>query len=262
MGRRRTTNEDSFLLCEPEGLGVVCDGMGGHHAGEVASRLAVDIFAEQVAKVRDLLAHPGRKLSLVRAMAQDFVLEWTQQANAAIHAQGLDPGGDQSSHKSRMGTTLALVLFVTDFVVVAHVGDSRVYRLRDGAIERLTEDHVVMAAARREPGDTRPPRNRKYVTRSLGTRAAVEPDIQLLEVAPGDLFLLCSDGLTDLVTDEEIRDILHRAGTQRRLAVRSLIHLANRRGGPDNVTVVVAEVVSDEADDGDDTDLLEAPPGA
>jgi protein phosphatase len=228
--------------------------MGGHESGEVASRMAVDLFAEQAARATDALGGRTRKRSQLRAMAQDFVFEWTQEANAAIHRRG--GGSSPGAPKARMGTTLALVYFVSDFVVVANVGDSRVYRVRGDAIEQLTQDHVIVADARRHAADPRPPRKRKFVTRALGTRSSVEPDIRLFDVAPSDVYVLCSDGLTDLVTDEEILATTRQAGVDRRLAVRLLIDLANKRGGPDNVTVVFAEVLGEVEDGADETDEL------
>jgi PPM family protein phosphatase len=249
-GRKRTSNEDSFVLCEEEGLGVVCDGMGGHESGEVASRMAVDILSDQAARFAQRLKLRGRKHSHLRAMAQEFVVEWTQAANSAIHERG----NSVPDLKGRMGTTLAMVLFVSDFVVVAHVGDSRVYRARGPKIQQLTKDHIVIADAKRAPSDPRPPRKRKYVTKALGTKADVEPDVVAMDVSPGDVFVLCSDGLTDLVTDEEICEKV--GAPDRRQAVRGLIDLANRRGGTDNVTVVVAEVLQEEEDLSDATDEL------
>ena len=258
VGRRRSTNEDAFILCEEEGLGVVCDGMGGHEAGEVASRMAVDLFAERVSEAIARLDAPGRKLSQLRSMAEGLIVETTQEANAAIHRKGRREH-DQASARAPMGTTLAMVLVVQDFAVVAHVGDSRVYRMRDGVIERLTEDHTIVAEKRRRhPADPRPPRMRKFVTKALGTRPTVEPDLRLVEVFPGDLFLLCSDGLTDVVTDEEIAAVIRKGAGEQRRVIRSLVHLANKRGGPDNVTVVMAEVVG-EIEDDEDTEALEAP---
>lgn len=264
MGKRRSSNEDSFVLCEEEGLGVVCDGMGGHELGEVASRMAVDMLAERVAEAIPRL-RSRRKLSEVRALAEELVREWTQEANAAIHRHGRleakrrglpakEPGA--RTNKSQMGTTLALALFVSDLAVVANVGDSRVYRIRSWAIEQLTEDHTIVAEARRHAADPRPARKRKYVTRALGTKPEVRPDVHLVHAFPGDLFVLCSDGLTDVVADEEIVEVLRRARGDYRKGIRSLIRLANKRGGPDNVTVVVAEVEAGDDED-DDTDELE-----
>lgn len=260
MGRRRLTNEDSFLLCEAEGLCVVCDGMGGHESGEIASRMAVDTFAERVARFRHLLDNPGLKLAQARSMAQELVVDWTQVANSAIYQRGQEAikasgGGDPKDVKSRMGTTLALAFFVTDFAVVANVGDSRVYRLRGEHLEQLSEDHVVVADAQRHPADPRPPRKRKFVTRALGTKSSVEPQVRALDVRPGDLFLLCSDGLTDLVDGEDIVRLIGKSREDLRNAVRMLIALANKRGGNDNVTVVLAEALGEEGD-ADDTDEL------
>lgn len=241
-------------------MGIVCDGMGGHESGEIASRMAVEMIADGISEELPQLRKKGRKLSRVRALAQDVICEWTQEANKAIHSRGLRAAEDSpnaGSSKSQMGTTLAMVLFVSDFGVVAHVGDSRVYRMRDGIIELLTEDHVIVAEAKRHPADPRPPRKRKYVTRALGTKPKVEPAVTLVEAFPSDLFLLCSDGLTDVVADEDIVEILEKARPDWRKAIRSLIHLANQRGGPDNVTVVLAEVVGGEDDEDDDTDELE-----
>lgn len=233
----------------------MCDGMGGHESGEVASRMAVDLFADRVTDAYPKLTASGRKLSLLRSLAQEFVIECTIDANEAIFEEGRrrSPDGD---FKSRMGTTLALALVLPEFAVVANVGDSRIYRIRDWAIEQVSEDHVIMAEKKRHPADPRPPRMRKYVTRALGTKAEVEPDVHLVDVFPGDLFLLCSDGLTDVVTDEEIRQILHKRAPDHRKGVRSLISLANKRGGPDNVTVGLVEVLGNTDDGDDDTEEL------
>ncbi len=252
-GRKRTSNEDSFVVCDDEGLGVVCDGMGGHEDGQVASRMAVDILADHAARFAPRLALRGRKHSHLRAMAQDMVREWTQAANAAIHERG----AAVPETKGRMGTTLALLLFVSDFAVVANVGDSRVYRVRDGAIGQLTRDHVIIADAKRAASDPRPPRKRKFVTKALGTKDTLEPTISLHDTAPDDVFVLCSDGLTDLVTDEEILSYVQEDDPDKGKVVRRLIDLANKRGGTDNVTVVVAVVLPEAEDDPSDaTDEL------
>lgn len=255
VGRRRSSNEDSFVLCEDEGLGVVCDGMGGHEFGEIASRMAVDLLAERVTRAYPKLMGRRRKLSQIRSMAEEMVIEWIEEANESIHQRSHDAADPDASAKSRMGTTLTLVFVVADFAVVAHVGDSRIYRMRSRVLEQMTEDHTVVAEAKRHPADPRPPRKRKYVTRALGTKPQVEPDVTLVEVFPEDVFLLCSDGLTDLVTDGEIQTILCKSKQDWRKAVRSLIHLANKRGGTDNVTVVVVAVQGEEEDEDDTEDL-------
>lgn len=231
---------------------MVCDGMGGHQGGEVASRLAADLFADRITRLWPVLSEPGRKLSKRRALAKQAVQEGAAEANAAIHAAGCERA-ESASSKARMGTTLAVVLVVDDFAVVGNVGDSRVYRMRDGAIEQLSEDHTILA---HRPGAAVTDRKRKFVTRALGTKDTVEASISMVDVYPGDLFVLCSDGLTDVVADEEIAKVLHHGRYDLRRGVRRLVRLANERGGPDNITVVVAEVVGG---DDDDTEALRMP---
>ncbi|MEZ0229470.1 MAG: PP2C family serine/threonine-protein phosphatase [Planctomycetota bacterium] len=240
VGRKRLSNEDSYHTSDEDGFGIVCDGMGGHQGGEIASRLAVDVLTDSLARGGPLLARQkGKKLAHLRSLAKDMVLEWTQRANDEIFKQG----GENTPLKTRMGTTLALVLLVEDFVVVAHVGDSRVYRIRDGAVERLTEDHSVIGPSRSPRAWGTAPKRRKFVTKALGTRSTVEPDIRLEDARGGDVFVLCSDGLSDAVKPEEMVEIVQKAGEDRRVALRSLVHLANKRGGRDNITVVLAEIL-------------------
>jgi serine/threonine protein phosphatase PrpC len=242
VGRKRLSNEDSYHTSDEDGFGIVCDGMGGHQGGEIASRLAVDILTDSLARGGPLLTRgKGKKLAHLRSLAKDMVLEWTRRANDEIFQRG----GENTPLKTRMGTTLAMVLLVDDFVVVTHVGDSRVYRIRSQAIERLTEDHSVIGPSRSPRAWGTAPKRRKFVTKALGTRATVEPDIRLEDARPGDVFVLCSDGLSDAVKPEEMVEILGKAGDDRRVALRSLVHLANKRGGRDNITVVLAEVVGD-----------------
>ena len=229
--------------------------MGGHQAGEVASRMAADHFADRVTEAYPKLLRAGSKLSRQRKLAEQLITECTHEANSEIYEEGAAEA-EAGDFKSRMGTTLALLLVMNEFAVVAHVGDSRIYRLRRGEIEQLSEDHVIVAEKKRHPADPRPPRMRKYVTRALGTRDTVEPDVKLVHVEPEDLFLLCSDGLTDVVTDEEIAATLEKYAPDYRKAIRRLIARANKRGGPDNVTVVVAEVVAEDEDEEDITDEI------
>ena len=244
VGRKRLSNEDSYSTSDDERYGIVCDGMGGHQGGEIASRLAVDILTDSLSKGGQLLARrSGGKLAHLRALAKDMVLEWTQRANDEIFQKG----GENTPLRTRMGTTLAFILLVEDFVVVTHVGDSRIHRIRNGVIERLTEDHSIMGPSRSPRTWGTAPKRRKFVTKALGTRATVEPDIRLEDAVHGDVYILCSDGLSVAVQPEEMVTILEKAGEDRRTALRSLIHLANKRGGRDNITVVLAEVIEESA---------------
>ncbi len=143
-----------------------------------------------------------------------------------------------------MGTTLALLCVAGDFAVAANVGDSRIYLAREGRLLRVSRDHTVLSSELPLPRERR--WKRKYVTRALGTRPAVEPDVLAIEVRAGDRFLLCSDGLTDVVRDEEILAALESCADRLETVPRALVDLANERGGRDNVTVVVARIVADE----------------
>jgi protein phosphatase len=261
VGRKRLSNEDSFHTSDEDALGLVCDGMGGHEGGEIASKLAVDVISDGLAKGAAQLGK-RMKISQRRALARELVVEWTQKANGEIFKRG----GEDTPLRTRMGTTLALILLVRDFVVIAHVGDSRIYRTRGDKIELLTSDHSIVGPSRSPRAWGTAPRTRKFVTKALGTKSSVEPDVRLEDVAEGDVFILCSDGLSDMVKEAEMAEILKKAGTDRRVALRSLIHLANKRGGRDNITVILGEVVAttksgpfDEDGDDGDTDLLTLP---
>jgi protein phosphatase len=146
VGRKRLTNEDSFYTSDDEQFGIVCDGMGGHQGGEIASRLAVDVLTDCVVNAGSrLFKARGRKLAHVRSLAKDLVLEWTQRANEQIFQKG----GPDTPLRTRMGTTLALVLLVEDFAVCAHVGDSRIYRIRGKEAE--LPPRTTRSWARRAP---------------------------------------------------------------------------------------------------------------
>jgi len=252
QGRRREANEDAFFASEADGFCLVADGMGGHDSGEVASGMAVQFFGDRLGRTVPWRARvkPGRET--LREAFVRLVRDWVQAANAAIYERG---GRHTAASGRRMGTTLALLCVVDDFVVCAHVGDSRIYRLRGVRLERLTRDHSV-AGADVEP--LLPPgrvRKKKYITRALGTRPDVEPEVRVHELRAGDRFVLCSDGLTDHVTDAEITQSLIEAGDDPdslRDAPRALVNLANERGGRDNITVVIATV--------DDFEDLPPPP--
>ena len=228
-GRRRRHNEDSYV-CEPP-LFAVADGIGGAQAGEVASGLAA-------AAVRDGSGDGdgdarGRVHSLVQE-ANRRVYE-RQAADAAV---------------SGMGTTMTAALVQDDHVWIGHVGDSRAYRIRDGSLEQLTEDHSLVAELVRtgklspEEADSHP--QRSIVTRALGTDPHVEVDTFQVEATPGDLFLLCSDGLTTMVDDATILREIEPNRDDLQAVAKALVHAANRGGGEDNITVVVFEIAGDD----------------
>ena len=220
-GRKRRRNEDSFVIDPP--LFAVADGMGGAQAGEVASRLAAAAFRE---------FHDADGLEPEERLAAII-----QEANRRIYERA---SGD--AQVSGMGTTITAALVSADALVIGHVGDSRAYRLRDGHFEQLTEDHSLVADLVRsgrltpEEADAHP--QRSVITRALGTDREVDVDTFSVGVENDDLFLLCSDGLTSMVADEDIRDLLTGARDLEQ-AGKGLVKAANRAGGEDNITVVL-----------------------
>jgi PPM family protein phosphatase len=230
VGRVREHNEDAFAICEDLGFAVVCDGMGGHARGEVASRLAVDTVVEAVqaaAATREVDAAAG------------ILAQGIEQANLRVHAAG----GPVAS-RLRMGTTVVAIWIVAGH---AHVGDSRCYRLRGGGLHRLTADHTFLEEARRhELGGIDDDMVRHFahvLTRSVGQAPGCAMDLARCRVAPGDRFLLCTDGLTGLLDDAAIASILRTAESPE-AAARRLADEANVRGGNDNITAVVVWVAA------------------
>jgi len=239
VGRKRKGNEDALFLNEEQRLFVVADGMGGHAAGEVASRVAVEAIAEFVALtggnqeitwpfgLDDSISYEGNRLKTAVRHANSRVLEATRE----------------SAEYEGMATTVAAVLVDGDTANLAHVGDSRIYLFHDGKIEQLTRDHswvneqIETGAISPEQARSHPLRN--VVTRALGGRADLVVDIQSRRMAAGDMLLLCSDGLTTMVTDADIARILGEAQGDVAKGAADLVNEANQRGGEDNITVVL-----------------------
>jgi PPM family protein phosphatase len=222
-GRRRRRNEDSFVVAPP--LFAVADGMGGARAGDIASRLAAATVREE----------EGDRVD---------VTELIREANRRVFERARD---DASA--SGMGTTMTVALVEGEQVTIGHVGDSRAYRLRENALEQLTEDHSLVAELVRsgklspEEAETHP--QRSMITRVLGTDPDVDADTFTVEAQPGDLFLLCSDGLTTMVEENHIVEVVDRHRGDLERAAKQLISDANRSGGEDNVTVVFFEIVEE-----------------
>ena len=260
-GRRRETNEDAFAVSDEGAFCVLCDGMGGHSSGEVASRMAVDIVADRLRRLLPSAEERRRRsrgeMTRVKESLPDLIQEWLRAANNAIYERGAAEPGVQLGRN--MGTTVALLCVVEDLALVAHVGDSRIYRLRGERIEPLTRDHSVTAP---EVGNGKSGRKRKYVTRALGTKPEVVPDVLTVDVRPGDFFVLCSDGLTDLVTDGEIAHAVRERMAEAANIPAALVNLANERGGRDNITVIIASVEAERAsfDSSDGLPSLAPPP--
>jgi protein phosphatase len=227
-GKVRRRNEDSYVLDPP--LFAVADGMGGAQAGEVASRLTAAAFREFHEADR---LPPDERLHAI-----------IQEANRRIYDRA-----HADSDFSGMGTTVTAALLTGGRVTIGHVGDSRAYRIRNGELEQLTDDHSLvgdlMRSGRLTPEEADAHPQRSVITRALGTDRAVDVDTLAIEAEPGDLFLLCSDGLTTMVADDDILGILAAAPTLDD-AARALVRAANTEGGEDNVTVVLFRVEGDE----------------
>jgi protein phosphatase len=228
-GRRRTQNEDTFV-CEPP-LFAVADGVGGAQAGEIASRLAATALEERL---------PG-------AYGEDTLAALLREANERIYQHSLD---DRTT--AGMGTVVTALLVdeAHGALAVGHVGDSRAYRVRDGQLEQLTTDHSLVGELVRtgrlsaEEAEQHP--HRSVITRAVGTEATVAVDTFTITTAPGDLYLICSDGLTDVVRDHEIVSLIAAADGDPHAAAESLVDAANRGGGIDNITAVLFEIVEGE----------------
>ena len=233
-GRRRRRNEDSYVIDPP--LFAVADGMGGAQAGEVASKLAAGAVKEHGADVESLI----------------------QEANRRVHQRSLE-----DPNTSGMGTTLTVAEVEDGVVSIGHVGDSRAYLVRDGKLEQLTEDHSLVGELMRtgklsaEEAVSHP--QRSMITRALGTDPNVDVDLFSVEPRVGDLFLLCSDGLTSMVDDREILRLVGEKRDELQELVKVLIKAANKGGGEDNITVVAFEIGEPSDTALEDTAVVPAP---
>jgi protein phosphatase len=230
-GRVRQSNEDSVFADQETGLLIVADGMGGHAAGEIASGLAIQI-------ITDFLRQPLPFGERQPEIAASLLSQAIDQANLAIRARAAQ---DPMLHG--MGTTLVVAICRGASFSLAHLGDSRAYLIRGGQIRQVTEDHSLVAqmvkAGEITQEEARKHPLRNLITRSLGSASSAQPDLQLLEWLPGDYLLMCSDGLTNMVEDEEIASLFGAGGAGLPQACEQLIALANSRGGNDNISVVV-----------------------
>lgn len=237
-GRVRAHNEDSFLLVPEQRLYLVADGMGGHNAGEVASRLAVEAVRDHFLGTADVTGSDTLKDEV--PPAANKLYEALRHANRVVLSES-----ERDPAKQGMGTTLVALHFEAGQVFLAHLGDSRCYRLRDGKFAQLTDDHSLPQEQFRsgllsaEEAARSPYRN--VITRACGIREGVRPDLFIDDVRAGDLFLLCSDGLNNELADAEIRALLEGERKDLQMACARLIDAANAHGGMDNITVLIVE---------------------
>ena len=239
VGRKRKGNEDSLFVNAEQNLFVVADGMGGHAAGEVASKIAVDAINEFICLtggdeeitwpfgLDENISYDGNRLKTAIRFANKKVLDATRE----------------KSEYEGMATTVAAVLVDDAVANLGHVGDSRVYLFRDGAVSQLTSDHswvneqLLSGVISADQARSHPLRN--VVTRALGGKADLQVEMQVHKIQPGDVLLLCSDGLTTMLADDEMAKLLQQAGDDLLKAAKSLVAAANGRGGEDNITVLL-----------------------
>jgi protein phosphatase len=237
-GRKRRRNEDSWV-CDPP-IFAVADGMGGAKGGEIASRLAAAALG-----------------SAADGSGAERVVSLVQEANRRVYERS-----SEDASASGMGTTITLALVEDGKVTFGHVGDSRAYLIRDHTIEQLTDDHSLVAelvrSGRLSPEEAEIHPQRSVITRALGTDPNVDVDTFTVEPQVGDLFLICSDGLTSMIDDEVIREVVERRRDNLDAAARELVEKANRSGGEDNITVVFFEIAEENAEVPEETAQMTA----
>ncbi len=241
----RTSNEDSFAADPKKRLFLVADGMGGHAAGEIASQIAAVTMTEVVGETNDSNAELEE---ILRAAAQE--------ANSRIYETQRE-----KPELSGMGSTLTALSFRNNRYYIAQVGDSRAYLLREGQLEQLTRDHSLVwhlfesGILKKDELSSHPQKN--LITRSIGPHPQIEVDIERGDALVGDIYLLCSDGLTDVLSDDDIREILSDPQKSPQEMCDLFVNMANANGGPDNVTAVVVRLAPDDAAE-DDTGKISA----
>lgn len=235
-GKVRSHNEDSISADAEIGLAVLADGMGGYNAGEVASGIVVALIP---AEIRKALATPD---ALHGRDVERLIREQAVRANATVYQ-----AAQKEPQYSGMGTTLVAALWHDNHITVGHIGDSRLYRLRNDKLEQITRDHSLLQeqidSGLLSKEEARHAPNKNLVTRAVGIDPEVEPEVHSYPAQPGDIYLLCSDGLPDMVADEDIENTLASLKSNLPLAAEQLVQQANDNGGRDNVSVILVRVV-------------------
>lgn len=240
VGKERDHNEDSVGADSAYGFVLVADGMGGHNAGEVASGIAANVVYEQLRAILPELDTGEADKETGYAVESIAAKNAIELANVAIHQTATS-----QTDCAGMGTTIVVGLFYDNRMTIAHVGDSRMYRLRGKRFEQITRDHslvqeLVDKGFYDSAEEAMAAGNKNLITRALGVEANVNVDLHEEIVQVGDIYLLCSDGLTDMVPDEKIHLTLNKFSANLKLAAEKLIDLANENGGKDNISVVLA----------------------
>lgn len=235
VGRRRSQNEDYFCIDESLGLFIVADGMGGHASGEVASKMATELVRDAIEQAKE-----GEAPSPASGSGAENMAEAIRFANRMV----FDTARDNPQHKG-MGTTIVAVLIEGERMTVAHVGDSRVYLVRGNCVEQLTDDHALLAEQVREglisqeEADQSDMKN--IITRSIGITPEVEADLNEMSLSNGDRLVLCSDGVTSLLDEDDFNSIV-TAGGMPEETCKQLVNRANELGGTDNITIITIDI--------------------
>lgn len=252
----RTHNEDSVAVREATGLVILADGMGGYNAGEVASGMATALLASELEKCFAERSPATQGATGVVYAHEAFAAEIARANGAIYHAARSQP------QYSGMGTTLVTAVFHNNALTVAHIGDSRLYRWRDNELSTVTKDHSFLQeqidGGLITKEQARQSQNKNLVTKALGVDPEVEPSIQTVPVQLCDIYLLCSDGLNDMVDDEEIGMTVGMLAANLTLCASQLVQLANDNGGRDNVSVILVKVKGDFAEASSWLDRLKA----
>ncbi len=245
VGMKRDHNEDSLFLYADQNVYIVADGMGGHASGEVASQMAVETLAKFFKETEEdeEITWPF-KMDKDRKYQENRLCTSIKLANLNIYEAALN-----NAKQKGMGTTIVVCFYTDKHIYIAHVGDSRAYRLRNGELVQMTEDHsllndyIKMKDLTPEEIENFPHKN--VIVRALGMKETVRVDITVEEPEDGDIYLLCSDGLNGMITDPDMREILLECNDDLELACNRLIQKANENGGTDNVTVVLSQYLDD-----------------
>ncbi len=238
-GQHRDANEDSIFVDNHHCLAIVADGMGGHNAGEIASRIAIEVTSQFIMAGLRIEGSTENAFSTAEPL-QDLMDKSIQLANRRILQES-----SNDNKKSGMGTTIVCLLFCNNWFVIGNIGDSRCYRFRDGKITQLTEDHSwiqsMVKQGKIDKEDAKHHSQRGLLLQALGNRE-VNPSFTSGCPQIGDVYILCSDGLTEVVSDNTIGFVLSQDGSPQKTADK-LVELANENGGPDNISVVVVKIL-------------------
>ena len=246
VGMKRNHNEDYFSLIEEEQLFLVADGMGGHASGEVASKMAADVIQEFYVRTKDEEATWPYKMDRHLSYVENRLVNGIKMANQRI----FQAASKDVKYKG-MGTTIVSGQVVGDKFYIAHVGDSRCYRIRGAAIQQMTRDHSLLEDYKDAKPNMSDEEQRKFphknvITRALGMRESVQVDVLAHDIHDQDIFILCSDGLSGMVEDPKLFEVVHGAGSLE-AAVSGLVDAANGAGGTDNITVLALQCLANGA---------------